>query len=93
MDRFIHAIGTATFAVLLMLGTAAALGAVIKRGQEDRRERWEDHAQARPGQEPWNGRADDHGLRVKDPAMLKQVKVGDKVKFVGTVAGVTASTP
>jgi Cu(I)/Ag(I) efflux system periplasmic protein CusF len=29
MDRFIHAIGTATFAVLLMLGTATALGAVI----------------------------------------------------------------
>jgi Cu(I)/Ag(I) efflux system protein CusF len=82
MERFIHAIGTATFAVLLMLGTGAALGAAIN-GEVKKIDESAGKITLKHGPAKSLGMDEPMTMvyRVKDPAMLKQVKVGDKVKF------------
>jgi hypothetical protein len=78
-----------TVAAVSALLVAAALRSVhcpvrdgLRRGQEDRRGPEQDHAQARPDK---NLDMDEEGMtmvfRVQDPSALKQVKIGDKVKF------------
>jgi len=82
MDRFVHAIGTATFAVLLMLGTTAALGAVIN-GEVKKIDESPGKITLKHGPAKSLGMDEPMTMvyRVKDPAMLKQIKIGDKVKF------------
>jgi len=76
------AIGSAMFAALLMFGTALAQGAAIN-GEVRKIDESAGKITLRHGPAKSLGMDEPMTMiyRVKDPAMLRQVKVGDKVKF------------
>ena len=81
MNKFMRAAGAALAAVLLVTAVAAqeaAISGEVRKIDENAGKITLKHG-------PAKSLGMDEGMtmvyRVKDPAMLKQVKVGDKVKF------------
>jgi len=82
MNGFMRKVGTAAFAAALMATVALAQSATIE-GEVKKIDEGAGKITLKHG--PAKSLGMDEGMtmvyRVKDPAMLKQVKVGDKVKF------------
>lgn len=83
MKKIIHTLAAATFAVVLTAPAVHAQGAAAVQGEVRKIDEAAGKVTLKHG--PIKNLGMDQGMtmvfRVKDPAMLKQVKVGDKVEF------------
>jgi Cu(I)/Ag(I) efflux system periplasmic protein CusF len=87
MNRFLHTVGAALAAAFLFTAVAAqdaSISGEVRKIDENAGKITLKHGPAKSlGMEEGMTMA----YRVKDPAMLKQVKVGDQVKFEAENAG------